>query len=382
MKQLKSVIYVNYSPYENSGKILDFLLKNFRYVFLFSIGFYKLDNKRQYNRLLVYRDGKLQREHSLFYLSIPKQLVFLPVRSLINFLQISIYSYWLSKKFGKIYVYFTVNAFTAWVGNILKGLGLVEKTVFWVWDYYPPTHKSKIITIMRWVYWQFDKISTQSDRVAYVNKRLMDLRKDIGILPQNANFPIVPIGTDLLKIHPGKKKFVTLGFIGVLKKSQGLDTVFDNANSIIKVFPNAKLEIVGSGPDEDYFKSKAKKYLLPTNFHGYMEAESFDQVLEKCSIGVATYSPDPSNVAHFGDAGKVKQYLSLGLPVIITDIFEFARKIEENKAGVIIEYEKPKELVNAIRKIMSNYEQYQKNALKVSKTLFYKKIYPQMFKFT
>jgi len=53
-----SIVYVNYSPYENSGKILDYILENFQYVYLFSIGFHNLVNKRSYNNLTVYKDGK------------------------------------------------------------------------------------------------------------------------------------------------------------------------------------------------------------------------------------------------------------------------------------------------------------------------------------
>lgn len=381
---MKSIIYVNYSPYENSGKILDYLLENFKYVFIFSLGFHNLKEKKKYNKLSVYYRGKSSKEVYLFQLPVPKTLLFvtLPLRSFIVFIQILIYTYWLKKKYGKINIYFTVNAFTAWIGNVMKRFGLVSKTIFWVWDFYPPVHKDKIIMLMRQIYWQFDKISSHSDRVVFVNHRLIDLRKDIGIIPKKANYPIIPIGTDKFSNLSSKgEKSVILGFIGMVKKSMGLDVVFDNADQIIKDFPNTRLEVIGSGPDMEYFKSKAKNSAVATTFHGYLEGESFNQVLEKCSIGIAPYLPDPSNVSHYGDAGKVKRYLSLGLPVIITDIFEFAKEIEKSKAGEIIRYDKPKELINAIKKIMSNYNQYQKNALKLREKLYYKKIYPKMFEF-
>lgn len=381
---MKSILYVNYSPYENSGKILDYLLENFEYVFLFSLGFHSLKEKKRYNKLSVFSKGKLSREFSLFQLPVPKKLLFfaLPLRSFIVFIQILIYTHWLKKKCGKINIYFTVNAFTAWVGNIMKGLGLVTKTVFWVWDFYPPIHDNKIIMLMRRIYWHFDKLSSHSDRVVFVNQRLIDLRKNIGTLPKNAHYPIIPIGTDeFSNLNFKNRKGVIFGFIGVIKISTGLDIIFDNADEIIKNFPNAKFEIVGSGPDLDYFINRAKNSSIPTTFYGYLEDESFNQVLANCTVGIATYIPDPSNVSHYGDAGKVKRYLSLGLPVIITDIFEFAKEIDKNKAGVIIKYDKPNELTSAVKKIMSNYKQYQKNALNLGRKLYYKKIYPEMFKF-
>lgn len=379
---MKSIIYVNYSPYENSGKILDYLLENFNLCFVFSLGFHDLKEKKKYNKLSIFSGGKLDKEVSLFQIPASQKLLFilLPLKSLITFIQILIYTYWLKKKYHKIDIYFTVNAFTAWIGNTMKKLGLVNRTIFWVWDFYPPIHENKIIMLMRQIYWQFDKISSHSDRIAFVNLRLMKLRKDIGIIPENADYPIIPIGTDKFSNANFKnRKGVVLGFIGVIKISMGLDIVFDSADKIIKNFPGAKFEVIGSGPDLEYFKSKAKSNKIPTSFYGYVEGESFNQILEKCTIGIAPYLPNPSNVSQFGDAGKVKRYLSLGLPVIITDIFEFSKEIEENKAGVIIKYGKPDELINAIKKIMVKYEDYQRNALKLAKKYYYKKIYPEIF---
>lgn len=385
INKFRSIIYVNYSPYENSGKILDFLLENFEYVFLFSLGFYNITKKKKLNKLFIYHRGKLKKEYSMIQLPVPQQLVFflLPLRSFITFIQVLLYSFKLKEDYGKVGIYFTVNGFTAWIGNISKIIGLVDKTVFWVWDYYPPTHNDKIIMLMRRIYLYFDSVSLRSDKVAFINNRILNLREKSGILPKDKNFLIVPIGTD--DFNNLKKKvadFVTIGFIGVLKKSQGLDEVFNNAQSIIEKFPKTQFEVVGSGPDEEYFKQKALHSPLKTTFHGYLEGESFNSVLEKCTIGIATYLPDPSNVSHFGDPGKVKRYLSLGLPVVITDIFEFSKEIEACKAGVIIKYGKSKEFADAIKKIMSNYKQYQRNALKLAKKFYYKKIYPDMFNFS
>lgn len=381
MYKKKSILYVNYAPYENSGKILDFLLDNFEYVFLFSIGFYNLKNKRSYNYLFTYKNRKLQEKHFFIKISAPSFLTFylIPLVSAINFTQILFYTFLLKQKFGKIDIYFTVNAFTSWIGLVLKKIGLVDKTVFWVWDYYP-AHKSKIVTIMRRIYWQFDKISSHSDQVIFVNQRLINLRKGIGILPQKASYPVVSIGTELIsKFTSNRKNSVVLGFIGVIKKSQGLEMVFENADTIMKDFPRARIEIVGSGPDEEYFKKMAKDSSFKANFHGFAEGDSFNKILAKCTIGIAPYIPDKSNVSHYGDPGKIKRYLSLGLPVIATNAFEFSSEISKYMAGEIISYNHPSEFVGAIKKIVKNYGRYRNNAIRLSKKYFYKKIYPQLF---
>jgi glycosyltransferase involved in cell wall biosynthesis len=385
MIKQKSIIYINYSPYENSGKILDYLLENFKNVYLFSIGFHNLINKKNYNNLSIYEDGKLKKTYSLFQILISSRFVFLliPIRSAITFFEIIIYSFWLKIKFGKIDIYFTVNAFTAWIGMFLKTLGFVKKTIFWVWDYYPPIHENKYIMLMRYIYWQFDKISSHSDIVTFVNYRLLNLRKDIGIYRNDSKFPIVPVGTDKLpyiyKQNMNTNKELLFGFIGVLKKSQGVQIIFDNANALRKEFGNIGYEIVGSGPDENYLKALAKKSKIKTTFYGYLEDNLFNNILRECKIGIATYMPDESNVSQYGDPGKIKRYLSLGIPVITTSILEFAEEIKKSGAGVVIDYDSQSELIDAVKEIMKNHAKYSKNAYVLSQKFYYKKIYPKMF---
>lgn len=383
-----TIIYVNYSPYENSGKVLDYILENFKIVCVFSIGFYSLENKKNYNNLSVYKNGKIINSFSLFQLPISSRFIYvlIPIRSAITFFEVILYSIWLKKRFKKIDIYFTVNAFTAWIGILLKSFGVVTKTVFWVWDYYPPIHKNKFVMLMRYVYWQFDKFSSHSDNVAFVNRRLLDLRKDLGIYDKNSEYPIIPIGADriTLRIKSFSKKpnKLIFGFIGVLKKTQGVDIIFDNASALINKFGSIQYEIVGSGPDENYLKARAKRSKIQAKFYGYLDGDSFNDVLGECSIGIATYTPEPGNVSQYGDPGKIKRYLSLGIPIITTNVIEFAKEIEKSGAGVIIEYNNQKALINAVKKIMDSHETYRKNAYNLSKKFYYKKIYPKMFEST
>lgn len=386
----KSIIYVNFSPYENTGNILDFILKNFENVFSFSFDFHKLQKKEGLNKLRIYKDGKQIYEYSLFQLPIPQSLVFwlLPLRSFLILVQMISFCLWLRIKHGKtIDLYFTPNAFTAWIGNILKIFGVVNKTVFWVWDYYPPYHPDLIIRTMRRIYWYFDKVSTKSSRTIFLNKRLQELRKAAGLMDPKTNYPIVPIGTNpSFSAKPGNKKEVKLGFIGVLKKSQGLDLLLENAGLLIKSLPGLSIDVIGSGPDESYFKELAAKCKLKIKFHGLISEDTKEgqqqmaAILSRCTIGIAPYVPEESNVSYYGDPSKVKKYLSLGLPVVTTNVFEFSPILEESGAGVIFDYANPQSFIDAIIKISKNLGSYEKNAQKLSKRYYYENIYPTMFK--
>lgn len=382
MKSSKSIIYINFSPYENAGRILDYVRDQFDTVILFSFGFHAISKKRDSDILTIYSQGKITKTYPLIHAPVLSTMTFflLPIRSFLIIFQIAYHTFRLQREFGPFDVYFTVNAYTAWIGNLLRNLKLVHKTIFWVWDYYPPNHPNKIVSFMRWLYWQFDKpASRQADRVIFLNKRLETLRRKLGLLPKTARYESVGIGTDpIARIQKKKLYPVSLVFLGVVKKSQGLDLIFD-AFQKEKPVHKTILHVLGGGPDEVYFKQRAIHTSLTVYFHGYVANDTeVDKIIRQSHIGIAPYMPDESNVSYYSDPSKIKRYISSGLPVISTDVFDFSRQIHRSHAGIIIPY-KSEALILAITDIMRSYATYQKNALTLAKKYSYKKLYRALF---
>jgi glycosyltransferase involved in cell wall biosynthesis len=382
----KSILYVNYSPYENAGHILDYLLETYEFVFLMSLGFHSLNKSAELNKITVYKNGKIISQKYMYYMAIPQSLVYLlvPVRSAMNALQIILNIVKLRRKYGKIDIFFSVNAFTSVIGMFLQKLGLVHYTVFWVWDYYPMNFTNPIVNIMRWIYWQFDKYATLcTDKTVYLNQRLANIRISKSIIKKNTKIIKIPIATGKLYIHKKKSiEEVSLGFMGVLKKSQGLNMIFDNEHLLLHSFPRLQLHIVGSGPDEDYYRKRAKETAINYTFHGPLSDEKTSEVLSKCTVAIALYSPEDSNVSRYGDPGKVKFYLDISLPIITTNMFEFSEELEKSKAGIVIRHGDGKQLVRAMKRILNQYSKYTKNATKLHDTYYYKDLYPKMFDFS
>jgi glycosyltransferase involved in cell wall biosynthesis len=379
----KSIIYVNFAPYENAGKILDYIIEKFDLVIIFSFNFHKLTNNNEPSILKVLKNGKTISKHSLYYLPTPRNLAFilLPIRSLIIFLQLIYHTIRLKQVYGIIDTYFTVNAFTAWCGVNLKKLGLIKHTIFWVWDYYPPVHSNIIVKIMRKLYWHYDKSATiNSDHVVFLNQRLEFLRKKSGLLDKNIKYPVAQIGTDPVSdVKMKKLKEIKMVFLGVVKRSQGLDLFYDSAEKLKSKFPNISLAIIGSGPDEEYFHIRSNNCGIPVKFYGYLENDKYiDLIINSCHIGLATYIHEESNVSYYSDPSKIKRYLSQGLPIITTNVFDFSKDIKQNSAGIIINYN-PIELINAIDTIIRSYRMYQLNSLKLAKLYNYKHLYQYLF---
>lgn len=376
-----SIIYVNFSPYENAGNIADYLLAHFSTVLMFSFNFHKLGKKQSPSMLTIYHNGVISHRNRLFQSPTftPLAFILVPIRSVIIFSQI-LYHVWRFKtKYGPFDQYFTVNAFTAWTGMVLKRFHLINKTVFWIWDYYPPINKSKMVMYMRWMYWIFDKpASVHTDRIVFLNKKIYRLRKRMHILPKN-EYATVGIGTNPIARSTKKTLPLKLAFLGVLKRSQGLDLIFDSAAKLKRKFPKISLVVIGGGPDEKYYKERARKTGLKALFHGYVQKDSkIQHIFSTCHIGIATYVPEKGNVSYYGDPSKIKQYLSAGLPVITTNVFEFSKEITESGAGIVIDYQE-EPLLRAIATIEREYHRYQRNACNLAKKYYYKKIYSTIF---
>lgn len=384
MTSRTNIVYVNFAPYENAGNILDYLLEHFSTVISFTFNFHKISEGQHQSKLCIYKNKKVVYECRLFQTptNAPVAFILLPIRSLVIFAQLLFHLIRLKEKFGPYSVYFTVNAFTAWSGNILRSLGLVQKTIFWVWDYYPPIHDNAVVRFMRFLYWQFDIPATkQTNRVVFLNKRLIDLRKTLGILPENISYPVVGIGTNpISKVQRKPMQPVKLAFIGVVKKSQGLDLVYKSADLLAKQYPGITFHIIGGGPDISRYRRLASSTPLKTIFHGYIQNNNrVNTILKHCHIGIAPYVPDKSNVAYFSDPSKIKRYIESGLPVITTNVFDFSKEISRSQAGIVIPY-LPKEFARAVNQLIQRYDNFQKQSLLLAKQYEYEKYYKALFK--
>lgn len=381
-----SIVYVNFAPYENAGNILTYIIDKYRTVVSFTFNFHKVSENQQQSRLNIYIHKRIVYTCRLFQTPTNAQLAFvlLPIRSLVILAQLLYHLVRLRKRYGPYNIYFTVNALTAWAGNILRTLKLVRYTVFWIWDYYPPVHNDYIVMFMRYLYWQFDKpASRASDRIILLNNRLGILRRHMGVLPETSTYRVVGIGTKPIK-KVGFKSMNTpvIVFLGVLKKSQGLELLFSSADTIHKLYPSLTFQIIGGGPDEGYYRRLAGTCPVPTIFHGYIEDDKkVNAILNSCHIGIAPYIPDKTNVAYYSDPSKIKRYLEFALPVITTNVFSFSADIKKENAGVVIPY-RTESLLNAIKKILNSYTSFQKNALLLAKKHNYQAIYPSMLPYT
>lgn len=377
MRIKKGIIYVNFVPYDNAGNILDYLVDNFLFVAHFSFQFHKIGTKNQNNTLTIYKGGKLAYKIFFLNLNLPESVIyiFIPITGALFLLQLTFYIILLRFRGDKFDYFFSVNAIMAWMGNVLRFLGIVKETIYWVWDYYPLKEDSTIIRIVRALYWYVDNESSKySTRTFFLHKNLKQLREKFNKI-QYSKSSIIPIGTNVRSVKAIKKMVPIIGYLGVIKKTQGVDILFEVLPKLLKKFPNLKAEIIGSGPEEERLKKMARKFPEIVKFYGFIESLSeIQDIMQKWSIGLATYLHTPGNPAYFNDPSKIKTYLSVGVPVISTNVTAFSKEIKKSDAGIVINYTK-KEFIEAVKKLLRHQKIFTSNALRLAKRYDYRKIY-------
>ena len=128
--------------------------------------------------------------------------------------------------------------------------------------------------------------------------------------------------------------FVML-YIGNTSKRRGLDLVLENIPKIISEIKNFKFVVVGSSSYDREIKKKVEYLKIEdyVDLEGWKDETLFQSYISSSSIGV---SPLESNLHHDTTyANKIFQYLSLGCPVLCSDVVAQRDLINKYKFGLI-----------------------------------------------
>ena len=380
----RSIMYVNYAPYGNAGQMLDYLKASYNELIYASFVFHPVD-KAGRNTIEVYKKGERKKRVTMPTLRAPKTVVH-QLAFLLNAIvacELIDAVIWLRVRYKiKPRVFIAPNAFLVFVGILFRSLRLTEHVVFWVWDYYPTPSKGLYKKLLFRMYWWLDRWCTRkADYVWYLNQRLLDARIDHGVRSDAAKQYVAPLGIKPLGAQALTTASGAIGFLGVLKKGQGLDLLFDSLEDLAAADPDIRVEILGSGPDESYFKQKVEENPegRRVKFLGFVERdEDMRKAIASWRAAVALYVPSDDNVAAFTDPSKVHLYIGCGTPVIMTGVPEISEEISRNGAGIVVDYDR-EQFVQAVRRVMADNAAFKENCLKMAREYEYKHLYDQVF---
>jgi len=289
---------------------------------------------------------------------------------------------------GKYDVYFGFDPLNCLSGIFLKKIGRVKKVVFYSIDFVPIRFKNNLLNnfyhkIEIFCIKHADETWNVSPRIAEGRKRFLNISQ--RKYPQS----VVPIGVwnDEVKKYPFSKiKKHQILFLGHLLEKQGVQVVIDALQMTIKKISDVHFVIVGGGEYLVELQKKVKNLSLDKyiTFTGWIkDRKKIDEMMNESAIAVATYKPEKQkmyNFTYYADPTKIKDYLSAGLPVIITDVSYNAYEIVEKKCGVLVQYDK-KDIAKAIISLLSDKKKlilYRRNALLYSKQFDWSNIFKRV----
>lgn len=323
-----------------------------------------------------YESGKLVEERYGRELNTPD--VFLYVRD------VFLVNYWILAK-GRFDYFIGVDNLNTFSGLVSRFFGRVKKVVFYTIDFVPQRFANSVLNNF---YHTLEKLAVyKSDCVWNLSARMVAEREKRGYSHKHRSKQItVPIGS---KIENGfqilKSKFRhKIVFMGHLRAGQGLEMLLSAFPLVLKKLPDASLLIVGGGQLEDALHNivkqlKIQKHVVITGF--VQKFSDVQKLLSQAAIAVAPYVDDENNFTRFTDPGKVKDYLALSLPVVVTEVPEVSREIQSRKAGLAIAYDR-NALAGAICKLLINGKlllKFRKNAFNMAKDYEWEHVFDHAF---
>lgn len=273
--------------------------------------------------------------------------------------------YFLLKKYHifrtqKIDLFIGVESINAIFGIFLKKIGIVNKVVYYIFDWAPDRYSNPI---MNRVYLWLDKIATYYADYTWNITYTIEYAK-IQILSYNKNKMspqiYVPYSVEVneKKLLPNEKINTDLVvYSGGLIEENGPDLLLKAFKLVIQQYPDAKLLIIGGGGIEQSLRQLVTENNMndKVEFTGYIANE--EEIIDlqcKAAIGVAPYPAIKRSRKPYGDVIKVRMYFACGLVVVSTPVPPVSKEIEEEKLGLKTKDDSPETIANGILLFLKN----------------------------
>lgn len=281
-------------------------------------------------------------------------------------------------------LYIGSNNLNAFCGIILRCLGVVDKTVYYVIDYTPKRFKNKLVNR---IYHAIDRFCVKNcDETWNLSARMEQARREyFGFSSPRQH--AVPVGVWSERIKrpdlSGIEKH-TLVFMGHILEKQGIQHVLEAIPDILKEIPDFKFLVIGAGDYLESLKEQAKRLDIidRVKFTGYIKKhEDIEAMLAKCGVAILMYEKYLNNTdlswSHFTDSGKIKSYLACGLPVILNDVPPNAGELQKRECGIVVNGNK-NDIAQAVIGLMKDEQKlmrYRQNALNYSREFDWNSIF-------
>ncbi|MHB8439078.1 MAG: glycosyltransferase [Acidimicrobiales bacterium] len=242
-------------------------------------------------------------------------------------------------------IFIGLGALDAMTGVLLRAVGIVRESIYWVIDYSPKRFPNPFLDNM---FHTIDTLAAVRSDVTWNLSPRMEaphIRSWLGrnFRRKGNTQKVVPLGVEPLVIPNDAERVPhRLVFIGHVLEKQGLQVVVRAMSILNKRYADVELVVLGDGPYLENVLDLVQSEGLGSivRIVGFV-ADDGDVAREllRASVGIATYLPTPESFTFYADPGKIKLYLSAGLPICLTNVPEIGQELQDHGCAVIVEPE-------------------------------------------
>jgi len=181
----------------------------------------------------------------------------------------------------------------------------------------------------------------------------------IGTVPEKIT--LINFGVDTSKFSPSEKNEELRAKLGIndspaVISSRNLEPLYDIESLIksiplvLKQIPEPKFVIVGRGSEETRLKELAKSLGVSKNvkFVGFVPNDELPHYLTSMDVYVSTALSDA------GLSASTAEAMACGLPVIVTDVADNKKWVEDAVNGFVVPTKHPESLAERITYLLRN----------------------------
>lgn len=178
-------------------------------------------------------------------------------------------------------------------------------------------------------------VARHADRLFVISEQLGRYAKENWCIPDE-RIALLPNCVDPERIRPADPRHVepkSIGYGGALIAYEGLDTLIDAVDTLVKRGQDVRVKIVGDGEVRGHLESQVRRLGLTDYIHflGKVPPKSAREILGKCSL--VCIPRRPFKVCEIVPPIKLVEALAMGKPVIVPDLPVFRDELGKDPAG-------------------------------------------------